>query len=110
MQLERREEKGVAVLALSGALDEKRAPEFEKLIKDHVDGGSNCFVLDMTNLETVDSRGMAAVVRSQSLVRRSGGELKLAGVPADVAFLLRSTGFATRVPLFPTVKDALADF
>ena len=53
---------GFAVIALSGRLTATGAPLLRKAVNDLVAGGDSRIVIDMTDLQFVDSSGLGALV------------------------------------------------
>jgi anti-sigma B factor antagonist len=67
-------------------------------------------ILDLSPLELIDSAGVGAVVSCFSLVRKSGGTLRVAGSKGMVDTVLKLTQIHRAIGFFPTVAEAAADF
>jgi anti-sigma B factor antagonist len=57
--------------------------------------GAKRFVLNLARVEFIDSYGIGELARSYSVVRRAGGEMKLAGVNARVLEVLKISRMTT---------------
>ncbi|MBL8019344.1 MAG: STAS domain-containing protein [Leptospirales bacterium] len=110
MEIEKRTENNVEVLQVSGAIDFSSSRLLEDLVKSTIAGGRTYMVLDLTEASDVDSLGVASIIKSHSALRKSGGDLKLAAVPADIVFILRQAGAGALIAMFPTVDAAIRDF
>lgn len=105
----KRIEGGTAVLVLSGRLVLGR--ELERLdttVKSLLEHGDRRFVLDATGLEYLDSAAIGALVASMSLVKKSGGDLRMAGANSRIMRLFSVTGVDKMIPSFASVADATA--
>jgi anti-sigma B factor antagonist len=75
MQVEDRKEGDVLVVKLLGArLDAKNADEFRSTISGYISGGNERIVLDMSQVDFVDSSGLGAMV---SVLKSLGNENRL---------------------------------
>jgi anti-sigma B factor antagonist len=57
--------------------------------------GTKRFVLNLARVEFIDSYGIGELARSYSVLRRAGGEMKLAGVNARVLEVLQISRMTT---------------
>src|SRR5580704_3937348 len=62
--------------------------------------GHKKFLLNLAGVEFVDSDGMGELVRCYSIVRQSGGELKLVHVQKKVQDLLELTRLSTLFEIY----------
>lgn len=77
------------VLALVGRLTIGDAvSSLQQACADRIAGGERNLVLDMRQLEYVDSSGLGAIVTSLTTARSHGGTLRLANVPQRIQNLL----------------------
>ncbi len=80
------------------AVLETRAPEFCR------------FVLDLEQLERLDSIGMGLLVRYTDQFGRRGGGIRLASPPPFVPRLLELTMLSELLPQYPTEEEAIVSF
>lgn len=64
-------------------------------------------VLQLDNVEFVDSSGIGALVRLMQAARAKGGDLKLSGVPEKIRNTLQMTGLLSQFETYDTVEDAI---
>ena len=67
-------------------------------------------ILDLSDVSTMDSAAIGAVVRCFRKVKSVGGDLRLACAPAVITRILDQTKVNKIVPTFATVADAAASF
>ena len=105
----RRTESGAPVLAVTGRLTFGRDVErLEKVVKELLAQGRTRMVFDLTDLEYVDSSGIGALVSCLTHVKKSGGELRMAGANARLQRLFKMTGVDQLLSMYPTVAEASA--
>ena len=100
---------GTVVVAVSGRLVLGREVErLESAVKDLVDQTPGRVVFDLTGLDYADSAGIGTFVACLTLIKKAGGEMRMAGVNARVGRLFQLTGIDQLMTVFPTVADATA--
>jgi anti-sigma B factor antagonist len=72
--------------------------------------GAKRFVLNLARVEYIDSFGIGELARSYSVVRRAGGEMKLAGVNGKVLEVLRISRMTTVFEIHDEEGAALRAF
>jgi len=63
--------------------------QLRDLIHVSTGAGARKFVINLARVEFIDSYGIGELARTYSVVRRAGGEMKLAGVNDNVLAVLR---------------------
>lgn len=97
---------GFAVIALSGRLTATGAPLLRKAVNDLVTGGDPRIVIDMAQLQFVDSSGLGALVGGLKSARVAGGDLRIAAVPEAVRTVLHLTNLDRVLLDHPTPETA----
>ena len=92
---------------LRGRLTLESFGSLKDRVRDLVDQGGRRLVLDLGGVSHVDSIGVSELVRSHVIVNNSGGHLALAGVPAQIAQLLRVTRLDQVFDRHETIADAV---
>jgi anti-sigma B factor antagonist len=64
-------------------------------------------VLQLDNVEFVDSSGLGALVRLTQAARSKGGDLKLSGVPPKIRKTLEMTNLHTQFEIYDSVEEAI---
>ncbi len=93
------ENDGSLVVAFAGELDLANAGTAESALEDSLANATIPVVVDMRELEFIDSTGIALLV---STLNRNDGENRISFIPSDfaaVARVLELTGLAERLPL-----------
>ena len=87
-------------LRLLGELDHAAAQEVMPGIEDAVEEylPRRC-VLDLSGLSFMDSSGIAVILKTDRLLRQTGGALALCGVPRQVRRVLDVAGLTNIVPV-----------
>ncbi len=67
----------VELISLAGRLDVVSSNTLRQTIKEHIDGGRNRLLIDLSVIDFVDSAGLAALVRGMKLARQAGGDVRL---------------------------------
>lgn len=95
------------VAKMSGELDLLTAPSFKERVDRELRAtGSPNLVLNLRNLDFVDSTGLGAILGRMRQVTSSGGRLVLSSVPPKVMSMLEMAGLASLIPIARTEEDA----
>jgi len=86
-----------AVLALRGELDMASARRVEAEVERALAGGTEVVVLDLRELEFMDSSGLRAVLRADALARRDGWRLAVVDGREPVRRVFAITGMDQRL-------------
>lgn len=70
----------------------------------------NCVVLDLDNTETIDSKGLAALLGAQEKLRELEGDVKIATTNAVNRKIFEITRLDRQLELFDSVVDAVRSF
>jgi anti-sigma B factor antagonist len=110
-QLVTREIESVVVVEAVGRLTLTDGhTQLRDLIHVSTGDGAKKFVLNLARVEFIDSFGIGELARSYSVVRRSGGEMKLAGVNGRVLEVLRISRMTTVFEIHAEESAALRAF
>lgn len=96
------------VLAVSGELDLAAASSLEGELNQALESGSQVIVIDLQNLEFIDSTGLSVLVRAHQRAQESNLQLGLVNPGAQVERLLSLTGLAERLALQQSAQDQLS--
>jgi anti-sigma B factor antagonist len=111
LEVHRREIEGITVLDLRGRLiagteTTDLRNEFEQLIQQ----GKRNVVLDLGEVDFIDSTGLGTLLVGHSKFQAAGGVLKLAHLSKRSAELLILTKLSTIFPLFENERAAINSF
>jgi anti-sigma B factor antagonist len=98
----------VVILDLSGRIT---MGEGTLIVRDYIqkllDGGERKFLLNLAEVDYIDSSGLGELVISFTTVRNQGGELKLLDLTRRVRDLLQITKLLTVFEVFDNEAEAL---
>lgn len=99
---------GPVVIEAAEDLDIHTAPHLHDALMDLHRAGRDQVIVDMTDLDFMDSSGLGALIGGVKRARAGGGELVLARAPERVLKVLRITGVVKVLPCFATLAEAFA--
>ena len=95
------------MIAVRGELDLASGPQLESELENVIEPGTRIVIVDLRELEFMDSTGLSIIVRAHQRLAESGCELGLVrGVP-QVQRLLDLTGVAERLRLVAEPEELL---
>lgn len=103
-----REERGYLVAALSGRLDNARAPAVREQLLRLLRPAASRLVLDLTLVTDIDAVGLAVLVGTERRARLLGGSLRLAAARPAVSMAVKAAGLDWLLSGFPTVQAAVS--
>jgi anti-sigma B factor antagonist len=111
LEIKTRDQGGLTVLVLHGCLStglglESLRPHIEKLVAEK----RLNLVLNAKDVAVIDSRGVGELVASFSLIKRSGGTLKVANPSPIVRNVLEITKLPKIIEVHDTEEAALESF
>jgi anti-sigma B factor antagonist len=98
-----------ALLAVSGELDIATAPELEQALDQICPDQVKLVVVDLRDLEFMDSTGLSTLVRAHQRLAERDCELTLVRGPPQVQRLLDLTGVAERLRLGSDPAELLSE-
>ena len=100
---------GMTVVTLSGRLVlGKEVEKLESAVGLLVADGARKFVFDLAQLDYADSAGIGTLVSCLSQIKKSGGEMRIAGANQRVGRLFQLTGVDHLMSMYSTVAEAAA--
>ena len=95
------------VIGVSGELDLATAPALEAELQAAVASDATVLVLDLRELQFMDSTGLSVIVKTHQRLAESDRRLCLVRGPQQVQRLLDLTGVAERLTLADTPEEIL---
>jgi anti-sigma B factor antagonist len=87
-------------LRVDGVLDSATADEFEQKLQRYIDAGEVNLVVDFSGVPYVSSRGWGILISVLQNVRKQGGDIRIAGMCANVLKLFYQTGLSSIFEVF----------
>jgi anti-sigma B factor antagonist len=108
LTLEARETDGRTVVAVGGEIDVYTAPRLRDTITSLIAGGAHHLVIDLSDVEFLDSTGLGVLVGGLKKVRSHDGSLKLVCAEERLLKIFRITGLSKVFPIHADLAGALA--
>lgn len=110
-QLSHNDQNGVTIIQLSGKiLGGQDSMEVNELINNLMDQGKHRVVMDLSEVELMNSSGLGIIIQSANLLKNKGGGLKLANISKKIESLLVITKLNTIFDSYDTIDDAINSF
>ena len=108
LRLRREDHDGVAVLAVSGDLDIHAASALRDGLAPLLDGGHRRLVVDLQEVQFLDSTGLGVLVGAMKRARHGGPAVELVCTRAPTLRVLHYTGLDRVFRIHASLDDALA--
>jgi anti-sigma B factor antagonist len=96
-----------SVIVLSGRLDFAARQTLRAVIDENLASGCGDFVVDLQQVDFIDSSGLGALIACYSTVRKQGGGMILVRLPKQVYDLMEMTKLTTYFAICDTAEAAL---
>ena len=111
LEIHQREREGVTIIDLKGRVTVgSEAGALREQISQDVAAGIRMLVLNLADVDYIDSTGLGALVMTATTLRRSGGNVKLLHLNRRNIILLVMTKLATVFEIFTDEQDAVNSF
>ncbi len=109
MKLDTKTEDLLRIVSVQDArIDAAVAVEFKDAMRAETDNGPDLIVLDLSNVEFIDSSGLGAIVAAMKSLGRDR-KLALAGLTPTVERVFKLTRMDSVFSVFPTLEGALSE-
>jgi anti-sigma B factor antagonist len=106
--VETSEKGGASVLTLRGEIDVYTAPLLRQALVDAVDGGATNVIVDMAQVDFLDSTGLGVLVDGLKRVKANEGSLSIVATADKILKIFDITGLNRAFPIHRSVEEALA--
>ncbi|PWN00991.1 anti-anti-sigma factor [Nocardioides silvaticus] len=107
MQIEQSQRNGVAVLTPTGRVNMVSAPKVKAAVDEAVAAGTPRVVIDLAQVEFIDSSGLGALVGGLKSARQADGDLRIAAAGDQVVTVLSLTNLDRILRPYASVEDAI---
>ncbi len=97
----------IAILRPAGRMDVETSPLVRQAILDLAEQGKNGVVVDLAQVDFMDSSGLSALVSGMKALRRVEGRLALANARPQVRTAMRLTMLDRVFPIANSVEQAV---
>jgi anti-sigma B factor antagonist len=102
---------GITVLHLVGRISMGRpCLEIEWHVDELIRLNTPRLILDLSEVQRVDSTGFGTIVMCSGKLRKAGGELRIAGAHGIVEEIANTSNLPKIIPFHATVAEAAASF
>lgn len=98
-----------AVFRLRGCLDLVTSPLLRAALLESADEGKHEIIIDLTQLEFIDSTGLGALIGAHRRATERGGRVGLIIAEGPIGRLLSITGLIRVFGVYTDLESALAD-
>lgn len=95
------------VVSVAGEIDVYTAPQLRVKLVDLVDAGDRHLVVDMRNVDFLDSTGLGVLVGTLKRVKAANGSLALVCTQERIVKIFRITGLERVFTIASSVEDAI---
>lgn len=99
---------GWTVVVASGEIDVATAPALRDRLTDLVEGGTTRIVVDLEDVDFIDSTGLGVLVAGARRARAEDGDVRLVCTNARILKVFQATGLDESFTIGSTVDDAVA--
>lgn len=111
MEFEFSESNGICILELSGNLiGENDGMPLNDTFNEKVEDGTKNFLVDLTNLQHINSSGLGVLITLLTRARKRGGEMVLVNPSEYIRNLMMITKLNTIFKVYPSREEAMAEF
>jgi anti-sigma B factor antagonist len=103
------ESSGELVFRLRGSMDIATSPTARGALSEAIDAGTNKLIVDMRQLEFLDSTGLGVLIGAHRRAAENGGSLRLIVSDGPILRLLNITGLISVFGAYHSLDDARND-
>lgn len=107
MNIQEAKKGNVNVLGVEGRLDSVTSQDFENRLCKLIGAGEVFIALDCSKLDYVSSAGLRAILSTAKRAKQAKGKLTLGSPSQQVNEILDIAGFASILPIFKTIDEAV---
>ncbi|MDP1808623.1 MAG: STAS domain-containing protein [Actinomycetota bacterium] len=107
LKIEVDEKDGVVLLKLNGEVDVYTAPKLKSRLVDLVDQGKFKIIVDLEEVDFMDSSGLGVLVGGLKRVRSHDGAIALICTQENILKIFRITGLVKVFPIFENQDQAV---
>lgn len=99
---------GVTVIAVGGELDAYTAPQLKERLANLIEGGTYRLVLDLEDLEFLDSTGLGTLLSALKRARAHDGSIDIVCTQSRILRIFKITSLDRVFEIYDSASDVLA--
>lgn len=107
MHVRRRDDRGWTVLAVRGVIDVAAAPDLRQTLQEVQFGGAARVLLDLTEVELIDSFGLGVLVGARKRARAQDGDLAVVVTSERLRHVFELTGLDVTLRVVADADEVL---
>ncbi len=100
----------IFIIKMANLLDNDRTKDTWDVLKTFINGGVKYILIDMDDLEFVDSLGINMLINTAKLIRSNDGDMALVNVPQRIETILNPINIQRFMKIFRTPDDSIQHF
>ncbi len=101
----------VTVISLAGSLmGGPDATTLVRKINECIDDGKKNLVIDLSNVQFINSSGLGLLINGVTTMKNAGGRLKIAGASMKIQNLFKITRLESMMEQYLTLQEAVKSF
>lgn len=109
LSIDLKNDDGTLLFKLRGSLDLATAPTVRAALSDATEQGSHNLIVDLTQLEFLDSTGLGVLIGAHRRAAEHGGSFRLIVSDGPISRLLNITGLIAVFAAYHSLEDARKD-
>lgn len=97
----------ITVISVNGDLNADELPVLHRMVEDRLADNTRDFVLDLTEMEFIDSQGLESLLWIQEQADERLGQVRLAGCTENVRTILNMTRLENHFDRHEDIESAL---
>jgi len=107
MNIQETKQGNVNVIGVEGRLDSMSSFSFDTHLSKLIDEGNVFIALNCVKLDYISSAGLRAILSAAKKAKQAKGKLTLGNPSQQVSEILDIAGFASILPIFKTIDEAV---
>lgn len=97
----------ICKIDLKGTLDNNNIQEFDFIINALIEGGMKKIILDIDDLQYIDSTGIGAFIRITKRLRQLNGEVAITRYTSQILNIVKPIKMENFIKFFPNIKEGI---
>lgn len=100
----------ITLIHIGGSLDAETSPKLDSKLKGEIEKGAKKVICNLERLDYIASAGLGVLISANDMLRRQGGELRIAAMNEKIKKIFKLLGFINLFKIFEDDQKALDSF